>query len=92
MEHITGNMATAHRQDNGEFIPILGMRVRKELILCYTVAGPIEKPGDKDDGKFTLNFLMAQGWTASQPDSLEEVTKVFERLEWIYKKDAKNEA
>lgn len=63
-------------QDYGDFVTIANdVRVRKDLIVCYMVRGPVTS-GE-------------HGWNSAAPMTKEECEKEVLRLDWIYKGEKK---
>lgn len=89
MEHISGNVSNTIGQDFGEFVTILNMRIRKELIVAYFLGGPIKSEDAEANGKYSVNVMVQHGWNSTSPHSKEECEKQIEQLDWIYKKDSK---
>ncbi len=85
MEHVQANSVVIN--DLGEFINVMGFRVRKELVAAYRIGGPITD--GEFEGLYTVNLMIQHGWNAAKPHTKEECEKEIERLDWIYKKDQK---
>ncbi len=89
-QYISGNMSQVYHNEHGEFITILDtVRVRKQEIMAYRLAGPITSE-DKDCpiiGLYSVNFMISSGWNASEPCSKEECEAELKRIDAIYAKD-----
>jgi hypothetical protein len=84
-QHVSGAMTQTARYDYGEFLNVMGFRIRKDLILGYAIGGPI--PDKSEEKAWSINILTASGWNSSLPHSRSECEAAIERLDWIYDKD-----
>ncbi len=89
-QHISGNMSQVYHNEHGEFITLLGtVRVRKQEIMAYRLAGPITSD-EKDHpmiGLYSVNFMISSGWNATEPCSKEECEAELKRIDALYAKD-----
>lgn len=89
-EHIHGHLGQTVIHDFGEFENIRGMRIRRDLIMAYFLAGPIEQEGPHH-GKYTVNVMVSNGWNSTEPGTKEECQEMIDRLDWVYKKERRGE-
>lgn len=75
-------------QDYGDFVTIANdVRVRKDLIVCYMVRGPVTS--GEFEGLYSVNYMIEHGWNSAAPMTKEECEKEVLRLDWIYKGEKK---
>ena len=92
-QHISGNMRSQQSQDFGEFVTVLGFRIRKEQIVVYMLGGPITKPFDPlnteppEEDKWSVNFMISNGWNSTRPHSKEECEAAIKMLDQMYAKE-----
>lgn len=86
MEHVTGSIGQSVRQDYGEFISISYFRVRKELVTAYSLTAI----GDDDEKPFGIRLCVNHDIIGIPIGSREEAMIWLEKLDWIYKKDGRD--
>lgn len=94
MSQIFGHVGNTITQDLGDFVNILELRVRRDLIIAYGLAGPIPYPKEELEEAekmglpklWSVNWLVASGWNSTRPHTQEECDAAIEKLDRIYSK------
>lgn len=83
-QHVSGHIGQSVSSEFGPFITIGNVRFRKSLVMGYSRC-EITKPDQTKD--YCVMVMSSIGHTQTKIQSMAEVDKEIEQLDWVFKKE-----